>query len=118
MIWITHDFGIVNRMCDRIAVMYAGKIVEIGPIRTIFKDPMHPYTAALLNSVPRVDQKVARLETIEGQPPDLREAVRGCPFAPRCPRVMSVCREETPPVVVKDAGQHQAYCWDASERAR
>ena len=113
VIWITHDFGIVNRVCDRIAVMYAGKIAEIGPLRSIFMNPMHPYTDALLKSVPRVDRKVEKLYSIEGQPPDLRKEYKGCPFAPRCPRVMKICHEEYPPAVVKEDGKHIAYCWDA-----
>ena len=113
MIWITHDFGIVNRVCDRVAVMYAGKIAEIGPLRSIFTNPMHPYTDALLKSVPRVDRDVEKLYSIEGQPPDLRKEYKGCPFASRCPRVMKICHEEYPPAVVKEDGKHIAYCWDA-----
>ncbi|MBI2872668.1 MAG: ABC transporter ATP-binding protein [Chloroflexi bacterium] len=111
MIWITHDFGIVNRMCDRIAVMYAGRFMEIGPLVEMFKRPVHPYTIALLNSVPRVDRKVDQLYSIEGQPPDLRQEMVGCPFAPRCSRVKPICREQYPDEVVLDSS-HKAYCWD------
>ena len=91
IIFITHDFGIVAKMCDRVAVMYAGKIVEMGDVRSIFNRPSHPYTEALLNSVPKMEADVDRLTSIEGQPPAMHEQLTGCPFAPRCPYVMERC---------------------------
>ena len=85
MIFVTHDLGIVARICDRVAVMYGGRIVEIGPVRRIFKSPAHPYTKALLDAIPRLGARRDRLTTIEGQPPDLVALPPGCAFAPRCP---------------------------------
>ena len=110
IIFITHDFGIVAKMCDRVAVMYAGKIVEMGDVRSIFNRPSHPYTEALLNSVPKMEADVDRLTSIEGQPPALHEQLTGCPFAPRCPYVMERCSEEYPPET-QVADGHSASCW-------
>ena len=109
MIFVTHNLGIVARMCDRVAVMYAGRIVEIGPVRKIFKTPAHPYTRALLDSVPRLGVKAARLTAIDGQPPDLATLAPGCAFAPRCPHVMERCRSEAPPETTVN-GQ-ATRCW-------
>jgi oligopeptide/dipeptide ABC transporter ATP-binding protein len=113
MIFITHDFGIVAKMCDRVAVMYAGKIVEMGSVRDIFNHPSHPYTEALLASVPKMEEDVARLYSIEGQPPTLHDLPEGCPFAPRCPYVMERCRNEYPAQVHLDT-DHFAACWRLS----
>ncbi len=110
MIFVTHDLGIVAKMCDRVAVMYAGRIVEAGPIRQIFNAPAHPYTKALLESVPRLGDSRERLTAIEGQPPDLAALPRGCPFHPRCPKVMDRCREEEPPEFTVGKG-HTTRCW-------
>ena len=110
IIFITHDFGIVAKMCDRVAVMYAGKIVEMGDVRSIFNRPSHPYTEALLNSVPKMEADVDRLTSIEGQPPAMHEQLTGCPFAPRCPYVMERCSEEYPPET-QVADGHSASCW-------
>jgi oligopeptide/dipeptide ABC transporter ATP-binding protein len=109
MIFVTHNLGIVARMCDRVAVMYAGRIVEIGPVRQIFTTPAHPYTRALLDSVPRLGVKTARLAAIDGQPPDLATLGAGCAFAPRCPDVMDRCRAEAPPETTVN-GQ-ATRCW-------
>ncbi len=110
IIFITHDFGIVAKMCDRVAVMYAGKIVEMGDVRSIFNRPSHPYTEALLNSVPKMEADVDRLTSIEGQPPAMHEQLTGCPFAPRCPYVMERCSVEYPPET-QVADGHSASCW-------
>jgi oligopeptide/dipeptide ABC transporter ATP-binding protein len=110
LIFITHDFGIVAKMCDQVAVMYAGKIVEHGSVRDIFNQPSHPYTEALLASVPKLEEDVDRLYSIEGQPPTLHDLPQGCPFAPRCQYTMDRCREEYPPEVEASAG-HSAACW-------
>jgi oligopeptide/dipeptide ABC transporter ATP-binding protein len=110
IIFITHDFGIVAKMCDRVAVMYAGRIVEQGDVRQIFNNPSHPYTEALINSVPKMEEKVARLYSIPGQPPALWNLPVGCSFAPRCPYVHDRCREEYPPIFSVQDGQYSA-CW-------
>lgn len=99
MIFITHDLGIVAKMCDKVAVMYAGKIVESADTRELFNNPTHPYTVALLKSLPRIDVKVDKLYSIEGQPPSMIGPATGCSFAPRCDNATSRCADETPPTV-------------------
>jgi peptide/nickel transport system ATP-binding protein len=98
IILITHDFGVVVRLADRVGVMYAGKIVEEGDLESIVQHPLHPYTLALINSVPRRGSGKARLYQIAGQPPDATSLPSGCTFAPRCPYVMEICRAEEPPI--------------------
>jgi oligopeptide/dipeptide ABC transporter ATP-binding protein len=110
LIFITHNLGIVAKMCDRVAVMYAGRIVETGPVRTIFSAPAHPYTVALLESIPRVTDSRARLMAIDGQPPDPAALPSGCAFHPRCTRAMERCREDAP-VEVLIGGIQRTRCW-------
>ena len=110
MIFVTHNLGIVARMCDRVAVMYAGRIVEAGPVEAIFGAPRHPYTRALLESVPRLSESTDWLTAIEGQPPDLAALPPGCAFAPRCPRAMDRCRAEEPPDFTPAPGR-SSRCW-------
>jgi oligopeptide/dipeptide ABC transporter ATP-binding protein len=110
LIFITHNLGIVAKMCDQVAVMYAGRLVEWGPVTRIFDAPAHPYTQALLGSIPRMSDTRARLTAIEGQPPDLAAPPSGCAFHPRCPQAMAQCREETPPETVL-ATRHTVRCW-------
>lgn len=110
IIFITHDFGVVARMCDRVAVMYAGRIVEYGPVRDIFNHPSHPYTEALMASVPKLEERVERLYSIEGQPPRLFDLPPGCRFAPRCPHAQSQCLEQYPTSFPVREG-HTADCW-------
>jgi oligopeptide/dipeptide ABC transporter ATP-binding protein len=110
MIFITHNLGIVAKMCDQVAVMYAGRLVESGPVRRIFNAPAHPYTEALLGSIPRLSDTHARLAAIDGQPPDLAVARPGCAFEPRCPKALARCREEDPPPFPIATGQI-ARCW-------
>jgi oligopeptide/dipeptide ABC transporter ATP-binding protein len=110
IIFITHDFGIVAKMCDRVAVMYAGRIVETGDVRQIFNEPSHPYSEALLASVPKLEERTQRLYSIEGQPPPLFDLPPGCPFAPRCEYAQDVCREAYP-VRVEIGEEHTASCW-------
>src|SRR5215469_5248581 len=98
LIFVTHNLGIVAKMCDRVAVMYAGKIVEQAPVRELFDDPKHPYTRALLGSMPKLGHKEP-LYSIRGQPPNLADLPTGCAFHPRCPDVMSRCMTEEPPDV-------------------
>jgi oligopeptide transport system ATP-binding protein len=96
---ITHDLGVIAGLCDRVLVMYAGRIVEAGPVGDIFRRPQHPYTAGLLASMPRLDEDEAeRLATIRGQPPNLQRLPPGCAFNDRCPRVFERCRVERPPL--------------------
>jgi oligopeptide/dipeptide ABC transporter ATP-binding protein len=110
IIFITHDFGIVAKMCDRVAVMYAGRIVETGDVRQIFNEPSHPYSEALLASVPKLEERTQRLYSIEGQPPPLFDLPPGCPFAPRCEYAQDVCRDAYP-VRVQIDKDHTASCW-------
>ena len=110
ILFITHDFGVVARMCDRVAVMYAGRIVECGPVREVFEHPSHPYTRALIASVPKMTGTVERLYTIEGQPPSLMDLPIGCRFASRCPLVDQRCLDEYPASFVAGEG-HTADCW-------
>jgi oligopeptide/dipeptide ABC transporter ATP-binding protein len=110
IIFITHDFGVVARICDRVGVMYAGKIVETASTRDIIKAPKHPYTSALIDSVPRLDRKDDRLFSIEGQPPSLFRLPPGCRFQPRCHVSMDICKEQEPPEVKLDEN-HSVSCW-------
>ena len=110
LIFITHDFGIVAKMCDRVMVMYAGRVVESGPVRAIFNHPSHPYTQALLNSVPTMDERVERLYSITGQPPALWDLPLGCRFEARCPHADDRCRHHYPPPFTVGEG-HTADCW-------
>jgi oligopeptide/dipeptide ABC transporter ATP-binding protein len=110
LIFITHNLGIVAKMCDQLAVMYAGRLVESGPVSRIFNAPAHPYTKALLNSIPRMSGWDQRLTAIAGQPPDLSALPRGCAFAARCPQAFDRCLVEAPPIFTPSAGQ-TARCW-------
>jgi oligopeptide/dipeptide ABC transporter ATP-binding protein len=110
LIFITHNLGIVAKMCDQLAVMYAGRLVESGPVSRVFNAPQHPYTKALLNSIPRMGDRDQRLTAIAGQPPDLSALPRGCAFAQRCPQAFDRCRAEAPPVSYPAPGQ-TARCW-------
>jgi oligopeptide transport system ATP-binding protein len=98
MILITHDLGVVGEVADRVAVMYAGKIVETGTIYEVFMRPGHPYTEGLMRSVPRVDQKGERLDPIKGAPPNLSRIPSGCSFHPRCPYATDLCTTDVPPL--------------------
>ncbi len=111
VILITHDLGVVAGMCDRVAVMYAGYIVESAPARRLFADPRHPYTLGLLRSIPRLDaDRKRRLVPIEGMPPDLARMPAGCPSVPRCPFARERCRAGNPPLRPLGA-DHQVACW-------
>ncbi|MGD9924327.1 MAG: oligopeptide/dipeptide ABC transporter ATP-binding protein, partial [Pseudorhodoplanes sp.] len=110
ILFITHDFGIVANVCDDVAVMYAGRIVERAPTRKLFAAPAHPYTQALLESLPDPNQSVERLPAIPGQPPSIFERPEGCPFAPRCRQVEARCTQSYPPFVELEDGQGVA-CW-------
>ncbi len=113
VILVTHDFGIVAANADRVAVMYAGKIVEMGTTLQVFNNPRHPYTQALLRCLPDVGLRREQLVEIGGQPPDLARLPPGCPFAPRCPERQPICGETFPPTTAVEDG-HVASCWVAS----
>lgn len=111
IIMITHDLGIVANMCDKIAVMYAGHIIEYGNTDDIFYDPRHEYTKGLIRSIPRLDAKEhERLVPIEGSPVDMLNPPAGCPFAPRCDSCMKICLREKPPITNITA-DHYTQCW-------
>ena len=110
ILFITHDFGVVARLCDRVAVMYAGRIVECGPVAQVFERPSHPYTQALIASVPKMTGARGRLATIEGQPPSLMDLPPGCRFAPRCQVAEDRCRT-TYPADTEVGTDHTAACW-------
>ena len=109
IILITHDLGVVAEMCDRVAIMYAGKIVEYTDVNTIFNAPMHPYTIGLLESIPRLHEDQARLKPIKGQPPSLVNLPPGCSFVPRCAYNKPVCKEHVPPLISVSPG-HEVRC--------
>jgi peptide/nickel transport system ATP-binding protein len=109
IVLISHDLGVVAEICDEVAVMYAGEIVEHAPVDALFKAPQHPYTIGLLASIPRLDRRVETLATIEGSLPDMREIPHGCRFAPRCPFTSEACVSRPPPIV--DVGaRHWSRC--------
>lgn len=109
LIFITHDFGIVAQMCDRVAVMYAGKIVEKAAVKDLFDNPLHPYTAALMSCVPKLEMKEGKLPSLEGQPPPLYNLPAGCSFAPRCAFAHAKCEEQPSSVEVREG--HWVSCW-------
>ena len=113
VLWVTHDLGVVAQTCDRVNVMYAGRVVESGEVRRILKEPLHPYTIALMESVPSIGTKRKKLYQIAGQPPDLRNLGTGCPFYDRCPARMDICRDEFPPATDDGAGG-LVHCWAVS----
>jgi peptide/nickel transport system ATP-binding protein len=106
---VTHDMGVIAETADRVAVMYAGRIVEIGPVQQVIHDPQHPYTTGLMGSIPAVGQEVERLPQIEGSMPRLNAIPPGCAFNPRCPRVFDRCRVERPGLL--QANKTLAACW-------
>lgn len=114
MILITHDLGVVSEVCDRLVVMYAGKIVETGPVKEVLSNPSHPYTKGLLASLPKKGQKAKRLNFIPGQVPAPLNWGKGCRFADRCPYIMSECHNSMPPLFEVNK-MHESACWLASE---
>lgn len=111
IIFITHNLGVVAEICDKVCVMYAGKMVEQGPVDDIFYNPSHPYTVGLLRSMPRVDaESHERLIPIEGTPVDMLNPPEGCPFAPRCEHAMKICLKKMPPYV-EIGKDHRSACW-------
>lgn len=119
IIWITHNLAVVAELADRVAVMYAGFVVEEADVFTLFSNPLHPYTISLLKSVPRVDQVVGdELFAIPGSPPDCLRMPPGCAFAPRCPFAVEKCRQEPPPLEPADDETHRVACWVDVENGR
>ena len=106
---VTHDMGVIAETCDRVAVMYAGRICEVGPVHDVIHQPAHPYTSGLMGSIPAMDEDRERLLQIDGAMPRLNAIPAGCAFNPRCPKVMDRCRRERPELV--DAGLTRAACW-------
>jgi oligopeptide/dipeptide ABC transporter ATP-binding protein len=117
LIFITHNLGIVAKMCDQLAVMYAGRVVEQGPVSRVFSRPLHPYTKALLGSIPRMTEEREQLTAIDGQPPDLANLPPGCSFAARCPAAFDRCHVEEPPDFIAAPGR-SARCWLAAPQAQ
>ncbi|MFN6993058.1 MAG: ABC transporter ATP-binding protein [Aquincola tertiaricarbonis] len=113
---VTHDMGVIAETCDRVAVMYAGRVAEIGPVHNVIHSPSHPYTYGLMGSIPAMDEERERLLQIDGSMPRLTSIPKGCAFNPRCPKVFDRCRQERPGLM--DAGATQAACWlvDGAER--
>ncbi|MEN8235465.1 MAG: ABC transporter ATP-binding protein [Actinomycetota bacterium] len=117
VVWITHDLGVLARLVDRVAVMYGGRVVEVDDIVTLFKEPHHPYTEALIASVPGMhDDERAPLQQIPGNPPEVGQMPTGCPFEPRCRYAIDRCATEMPPTVQHDTGQWA--CWVPREEWR
>ena len=110
MIYITHDIAVVAEVTDRIGVMYAGKLVELGSTADVFERPIHPYTKALLSVFPSIRGEKRPLTTLGGEPPNLADPPTGCRFHPRCPYATAICQQEEPPIVVRDG--HWAACWN------
>ena len=110
MLYITHDIAVVAEVTDRIGVMYAGKLVELGSTADVFERPIHPYTKALLSVFPSIRGEKRPLTTLGGEPPNLVDPPTGCRFHPRCPYATAICQQEEPPIVVRDG--HWAACWN------
>ena len=113
---VTHDMGVIAETCDRVAVMYAGRIVEIGPVADVIHRPSHPYTVGLMGSIPAMDEDRERLLQIDGAMPRLNAIPAGCAFNPRCPQVFERCRNERPDLL--DAGPTRAACWLVADGQR
>ena len=109
VLMITHDLGVVNELCDRVFVMYTGRIMEEASTDDLFREPLHPYTIGLLNSIPKIEKEKKALPTIPGMVPNPTEEIKGCSFCPRCDRAMKICGEEEPPVV--EMKGRRVRCW-------
>ena len=110
LLLITHDFGVVAEMCDKVIVMYAGNIVEYAHTKALFKNPKHPYTHGLLNSIPKIDANIKRFKAIDGTVPNLIDPPAGCKFHPRCPYAREICSKQKPQIVEVEPG-HFVSCW-------
>ena len=109
VLWITHDLGVVAKLCDRVVIMYAGEVMEHGDVYTVLKHPRHPYTRRLIDALPKLGRPEQRLLPIDGRPPDPANLPGGCPFAPRCYKTKPDCRDSTVPLV-DTGGGHAVRC--------
>jgi peptide/nickel transport system ATP-binding protein len=114
MIYISHDIAVIAEVAEKIGVMYAGRLVELGRVADIFKHPRHPYTVALMSSFPSIKGPKTKLTALAGEPPDLLSPPAGCRFHPRCPRALEICSQKRPPLV-SFGYQHQVACWNPVE---
>jgi peptide/nickel transport system ATP-binding protein len=105
VLWITHDLGVVAKLCDRVVIMYAGEVMEAGDVYAVLKRPRHPYTRRLIDALPKLGRPEQRLMPIEGRPPDPANLPPGCPFAPRCAKVQPVCEAQAVPLVATADGR-------------
>ena len=110
MILITHDLGIVAEICDKVAIMYAGSVVEYATKEALYQNPSHPYTRGLFNSIPKLDVEEEWLEEIDGLPPEPTEIIEGCAFNPRCPNCMEICKKKKPKAIHLN-DQHYVRCF-------
>ena len=110
MLMITHDLGVVAETCDRVAIMYAGEIVEAGTVEDLFTTMLHPYTKGLFGSIPKLDEDMDRLHPVAGMMPDPSNLPKGCFFNPRCTQCMELCQKQSPPFVERAKG-HVVKCW-------
>jgi peptide/nickel transport system ATP-binding protein len=115
MIMVTHDVSVVAYLCDSVVVMYAGQVVEHGPVAQVLEQPLHPYTMGLTRAFPDLGQSIGTLRPIEGSPPDLLHPPAGCRFAERCPFALEQCRKESPPLVAQPESERAVACWRAAE---
>jgi oligopeptide/dipeptide ABC transporter ATP-binding protein len=115
IILITHDMGVIAQVADEVAVMYAGSVVEYGSTADLFRRPLHPYTWALLQSIPRLDDPSRRLEPIRGSSPDLIDLPDQCPYIPRCPKASNECRLNTRPTLLEQEEKHFVACFNPIE---
>ncbi|MBH9576022.1 ABC transporter ATP-binding protein [Inhella proteolytica] len=113
---VTHDMGVIAETCDRVAVMYAGRVVELGPVQQVIHCPAHPYTIGLMGSIPAMDEDRERLQQIDGAMPRLNAMPGGCAFHPRCPQALPRCKQDVPPLV--EVGATRAACWLHHAEAR
>jgi peptide/nickel transport system ATP-binding protein len=116
MLLVTHDMGVIAETADRVAVMYAGRIVEIGPVADVIRHPVHPYTRGLMGAIPSLDPVTGPLAQIDGAMPRLNARPVGCAFNPRCPQAMEQCRSESPAITLRRP-QHEVACWLSTETA-
>ena len=117
LIWITHDLGVVAGLADRVAVMYGGRLIEISDVESLYQRPFHPYTIGLLDALPKIGERVERLTSIPGLPPDLLVEPAHCPFAPRCPHAFDKCWSEVPPLIEPSPGRYVACIYDVEAGA-
>ena len=117
MVMVTHDVSVIAYVCDTVVVMYAGQVVETGPVAQVLERPLHPYSMGLTRAFPDLGQHIGVLRPIEGNPPDLLKPPAGCRFAERCPFALEACRREAPPLRAQASGERAVACWRSGEAA-